>query len=154
MIKFNKIRITQTQPEDHRLAFVKELKDVTGFGLKEAKDQSDKLQAGFNATKEPFSIEIDLHKSNPEWVKSQVRDFERIINERCTGKYSVNGGTEWEREVKLLSLGLGSDEEYVRFISEYIMTRPSHVIQNFISERLSGMDRKKLEETFNKLIEE
>jgi len=154
MITFNKIRITQTRKEDHRLAFVKELKDVTGFGLKEAKDESDKLQRGFDATKEPFSIEIDLAKSNPGWVKSQLRDFAISINEKCTGGYSVNGGTEWEREVKLLSLGLGSDDEYVRFISEFIMTRPSSVIEKFISEQLSVMDRTKLEETFNKLIEE
>jgi hypothetical protein len=150
MNKTNKIKITQTRSENCRFAFVKELKDMTGFGLKEAKDEADKLNLGFShSIISKFSIEIDIGHQNI----SKLSNFTRSINEKCTGGYIISGDTQQQREIGLLSLGLGTDEEYVRFISEFITTMPINKIRAFISDYLSKMNTEELKNTFNKLIE-
>lgn len=113
-MNFNRLKITQTKKENAKLSFVKALKDVTGFGLKQSKDLTDDMNAGFARTNSPFSIEINLDSRKPD-IKTFISD----LRSHCTGEYIVNGGTGWERDVKLLSIGLGSDDEYVSFISEY-----------------------------------
>lgn len=165
----NRIRITQRKKESQRLSFVKALKDVSGYGLKEAKDLADSLNYSFDKTLSHVSdyakenqnsfIEVVLPgKFASDRTHSQtneaIRAFIKHLNENCTGSYEVTGGTEWEREMKLLSLGVGVDSDYVNFITRVIMCRDQAGIETFISEHLSTLDRKKLEEIYNKIIKE
>lgn len=164
---FDKIRITQRRKEDHRLAFVKALKEVSGYGLKEAKDIADRLNYSFDKSliatidskeKSASTIEVVLPgkfaaNRDSNQTNQAIKDFAKDLNEHCTGSYEVSGGTEWEREMKLLSLGIGTDSDYVSFITKAVMTKNQLGIEEFISEHLSTLDRQSLEKIYNKLTQ-
>jgi hypothetical protein len=116
-----KLRITQNRTEQNRLAFVKALKDVSGFGLKEAKDVSDSLHYKFKGDPVTTEITLDGEWGNKPKTSDDITKFRKALNEVCTGSYTVNGGAEWERETKLLSLGIGSDSDYVNSISNIVI---------------------------------
>jgi predicted lactoylglutathione lyase len=69
------------------------------------------------------------------------------------GEYVINGGAQWERNVKMLKLGIAEIEDYRDFIKEEISMKSdnSSEIINFI---LSKLSREELEETFNKFTQE
>ncbi len=154
------IRISQRNTENCRLAFVKNLKDITGFGLKEAKDIADKLNYSFNAG-DRISITVPVQLLNVLGSSDvttldydySIRNFTRKIGESCTGNYIVDVGVEWGRESKLLSLGIGSDSDFISFIKKMIMYKNSSDIEDFIGELLSSRDRVELEKIYNKLTE-
>ncbi len=100
-----KIRIICNSKTKSSLAFVKALKEFSGYGLKEAKDCADSLHAN-------GEVNFDYHGSS-----SDISQFRKFINELPDGSYIVNGGVEVERERKLLSMGLGTQNEYIDFLS-------------------------------------
>ena len=95
---------------ESKLQFVKTIKDCTNYGLKECKvDICDKLHRG-----ETVEIEIKQDK-NEDYHAKLLRDLPL-----CGGEILVRGGSEFYREVKLLELGLGSEEDYQNFLIEHI----------------------------------
>lgn len=136
-----KIRMNCVQKTPSKLAFVKLIKQVSGLGLKESKDIADTFDYDINKTVE-FEIPRDI----------SIDQFRKDLKE-IGGQYLVrkekNGGIEFEREYKLLTLGLGEQEDYVDFISENLnyFTNQEDTIK-FILSKLTKED---LIELVNKL---
>ena len=69
-----------------------------------------------------------------------IEQFRKDLND-VGGQYIVNGGLEFEREYKLLTLGLGEQDDYVDFISENLnyFTNQEDTIK-FILSKLTKED--------------
>ena len=132
-----KIRLKCVEKTPSKLAFVKLIKEVSGLGLKESKDIADTFDYNINKVVE---FEISRDKS--------IDQFRKDLRE-IGGQYLVNGGVEFDREYKLLTLGLGEQEDYVDFISQNLnyFTNQQEAIK-FILTKLSKED---LIEITNKL---
>lgn len=124
-----KIRMNCVEKTPSKLAFVKLIKQVSGLGLKESKDIADTFDYDINKTVE-FEIPRDI----------SIDQFRKDLKD-IGGQYLVNGGLEFEREYKLLTLGLGEQEDYVDFISENLnyFTNQEDTIK-FILSKLTKED--------------
>lgn len=88
-----------------KLIFVKILKNYTELGLKETKEICDRLH------EMPYKpIEIDINDSDVDQFRQALLDIE--LN------FIMNGDRKFERERKLLALGLGEKEDYISFFVE------------------------------------
>lgn len=88
-----------------KLMFVKILKDYTELGLKETKEICDRLH------EMPYKpIEIDIKDSDVDQLRQDLLNIE--LN------FIMNGDRKFERERKLLALGLGEKEDYISFFVE------------------------------------
>jgi hypothetical protein len=132
-----KIRMNCVQKTPSKLAFVKLIKEVGGLGLKEAKDIADTFDYDINKTVE---FEILTSKS--------IDQFRKDLKE-IGGQYLVNGGVEFDREYKLLTLGLGEQEDYVDFISQNLNYFTNQ--QEAIKLILTKLSKEDLIEITNKL---
>lgn len=132
-----KIRMKCIQKTPSKLAFVKLIKEVSGLGLKESKDIADTFDYDINKTVE---FEILTSKSIDQFRKD-LKDM--------GGQYLVNGGVEFDREYKLLTLGLGEQEDYVDFISENLNYFTNQ--QEAIKIILTKLSKEDLIEITNKL---
>jgi hypothetical protein len=137
-----KIRMKCVQKTQSKLAFVKLIKEVSGLGLRDSKDIVDSFDYDINKI-----VEFEISKDRSiEKFREELKDI--------GGEYLVNGGLEFEREYKLLTLGLGEQEDYVDFISENLnyFTNQEDTIK-FILSKLTKEDlielTKKLD--YNKL---
>ena len=141
----NKIRIKLIKPCSSKLFIVKLIHKCSLLGLVGSKDFYDRLE-----TNPGVSYEFDVRRDEDDF---SFRDY--FINEikNLDGEYVINGGAQWERNVKMLKLGIGEIEDYQDFISEEIMMKSdsSSELINFI---LSKLSREDLEETFNKFTQE
>lgn len=124
-----KIRMKCIRKTPSKLAFVKLIKEVSGLGLKESKDIVDTFDYDINKVVE-FEIPIQI----------SIDQFRKDLKE-IGGQYLVNGGLEFEREYKLLTLGLGEQEDYVDFISQNLnyFTNQEDTIK-FILSKLTKED--------------
>lgn len=124
-----KIRMKCVQKTPSKLAFVKLIKEVSGLGLKESKDIADTFDYDINRIVE-FEISREI----------SIEQFRKDLND-VGGQYIVNGGLEFEREYKLLTLGLGEQDDYVDFISENLnyFTNQDDTIK-FILSKLTKED--------------
>lgn len=125
------------QKTPSKLAFVKLIKEVSGLGLKESKDIADTFDYDINKTVE---FEILTSKSIDQFRKDLAQ---------VGGQYLVNGGVEFDREYKLLTLGLGEQEDYVDFISENLNYFTNQ--QEAIKIILTKLSKEDLIEITNKL---
>jgi hypothetical protein len=132
-----KIRLKCVEKTPSKLAFVKLLKEVTGYGLKESKDIADTFDYDINKVVE---FEISRDKS--------IDQFRKDLRE-IGGQYLVNGGVEFDREYKLLTLGLGEQEDYVDFISQNLNYFTNQ--QEAIKLILTKLSKEDLIEITNKL---
>ncbi len=137
-----KIRLTVVEKIESKLKFVKILKDVSGLGLKESKDIVDYLCENIGKTKE-----VDI-KSEFKDNSGDMVDTIKYLNTElpyCGGRILLNGGTQWQREFKMLSLGIGEAEDYSHFIKDYLSTN-----RDFLDNILSKLKKEDLQ----KLIKE
>ena len=145
----NKIRIKLIKPCSSKLNIVKLINKCSLLGLVGSKDFYDRLE-----TNPGVSYEFDVRRDE-DWVLSDFSFRDYFINEikNLDGEYVINGGAQWERNLKMLKLGIGEIEDYQDFISEEIMMKSdsSSELINFI---LSKLSREDLEETFNKFTQE
>ena len=86
----------------------------------------------------PFDVSLrdgiqSLNVSEQEQFTTKIKNF---------GDFYVTGGLSWERNAKMLSLGVGDTEDYVNFVSEYM------TLNNVEENKLL------LESLFNKLKKE
>lgn len=141
-----KVTLVQRRTETQRLQFVKALKDLTGFGLKESKDICDHLNYSFNGSVSKVTFEVP-YDSN---FQKRLKDFQKTLRENCTGVY--DGMTiEYEREAKILELGLGDKNDYISFIIEYIPSLSNEDAESVLKEVLSNLTEEKLKDIFNKV---
>lgn len=139
-----KIRLTIVEKIESKLKFVKILKEVTGLGLKEAKDIADYLCENIGKTKEvDIKVEFMDHTG-------KLLDSIRYLNDElthCGGKILLNGGSQWQREFKMLSLGIGETEDYSYFIKEYLSTN-----REFVDNILSKLKKEDLQKLINEIV--
>ena len=130
-----KIRIKMLEPSNSKLHLVKTLKDLSDLGLRDAKNIVDDLHNG-------LTTQVFLKK------REDVNTLKKSFNE--WGKFTITGGVEHERNIQLLSLELGENQEYVDEISDRIFFQlddeTSQLLLNFA---LSKLSRKQLIEVFN-----
>lgn len=64
--------------------------------------------------------------------------------------YEINGGVQWQREVNMLKLGIGSRQDYLDFIKQSIQTNfgNSEELITFVLNKLSD---EQLHETLEKI---
>lgn len=111
-----KLKIKLLSKCDSKLQVVKLIKDCTGLGLKQAKDLADEM---FNCVGLVKEIELKEPYLNSNGIL--FNPFEEFTNKIKTfGDFQVSGGISWERDLKMLSLGVADTEDYVNFVSEYM----------------------------------
>ena len=100
-----KVRVKMLEPSNSKLQLVKSLKDLSGLGLRDSKNIIDELHYGREQT-------IILNsRDDARTLKKQFNDY---------GKFQINGGVDHDRNIQLLSLGLGETQEYIDEISDRI----------------------------------
>ncbi len=129
----NKVRLYCIERGNNKLQFVKLLRNYTGLGLSECKDLCDLL----DYPKSIVDFELLEDKS--------IEDFKRDIKD-ITGDYLVNGGKEFNREFKLLKLGIGNREDYINFV---IQNNEYFDKQELIKIFLRRFDKNELIEIMN-----
>jgi hypothetical protein len=139
-----KIRLTIVEKIESKLNFVKILKNVSGLGLKEAKDIVDYLCENIGKTKE-FYINSEFKDNSGNMIDSIFY----LNNELpyCGGRILLNGGSQWQREFKMLSLGIGETEDYSYFIKEYLSTN-----REFVDNILSKLKKEDLQKLINEIV--
>ena len=121
-----KVRVKMLEPSTSKLHLVKSIKDLCGLGLRDAKNIIDELHSGYEQT-------IILRS------REDVEILKKQFNEH--GKFNINGGVDHDRNIQLLSIGLGVPQEYIDEISDRIFfqldVENSKLILNFALSKLT-----------------
>ena len=139
-----KIKIKLLSKCENKLQVVKLIKDCTKLGLRESKDITDYLFQNIGKSKEielvdPY-IKTDILITPSELIK-EINNF---------GDFKITGSISWERDVKLLSLGIGDKSDYLKFFSEYLNFNEKD-FNNILDKIISKIDKEKLVEILNEL---
>jgi hypothetical protein len=68
------------------------------------------------------------------------------------GRFSVTGGTQWQRNIKMLSLGIADESEYIDFTNEFLIdNRNLEVSENILRFALSKLSKDELQEVFTEI---
>jgi hypothetical protein len=142
-INYNRtLRIKLLEPTTNKLSFVKLIKDCSGLGLREAKDLCDELHKSPHLVQDmpllPTTGDVDYSKL----FKSEIKNI--------GGKFLVNGGIQWERNIKMLKLGIGDESDYSEFIKDYILNGLVDS-ENLLTLALSKLSENDIKEVFNKI---
>lgn len=140
MTMHNKVKLTCIEKPTSKLMFVKIIKMTTGLTLKESKDITDSLFNNLNTSIEIELVEKIEEFSSIEYLKSNLPN--------CGGQVKVSGGLEWQRNYKILTLGLGDDKEYINFLSDYLV---DYKKVDFLKMILSKLEKKELIDLVNKI---
>jgi hypothetical protein len=116
------------------MMLLKILKNHTGLGLKDSKDICDRLH---ELPYRPVEFLLD--------PPVDVKSFREELSEMGL-EFDMSGGTEFERNRKLLSLGIGDKEDYVSFLEENLIDQKE--LLNLVLNKLSKDD---LKEIFGKI---
>lgn len=132
-----KVRLKCIQKTTSLLSFVKLIKEVSGLGLRESKDIADSLHSLDN-------VEFDIPSDKS--IEQFRKDLKGI-----GGLYLVNGGIEFDREYKLLKLGLGDKDDYIDLVSKNIdyFTNSNEIFEHILSK----LSKEDLIELTNKLTD-
>ena len=147
------IKIKLVRPTAEKLKFVKLIKDCSGLGLKESKDLCDSMHSNPSKTFEmpirdwetrDWSTGITT-PTQTDYIKKFTTEIKDI-----DGEFFVNGGTQWERNIKMLRLGIADKSDYTDFMKEYILSKigNSEEILNFVFDKVT---KEELQEIFNKI---
>jgi len=123
-----------------KLMFVKILKNHTGLGLKDSKDICDKLhELPYRPVEFLLDPPVDI---NPN-------EYAKLFREELVEmglEFDMSGGTEFERNRKLLSLGLGDKEDYVSFLEEALINQ-----KELLTLTLNKLSKDDLKEIFDNI---
>lgn len=135
------LRIKLLEPTPNKLVFVKLIKDCSGLGLREAKDLCDELHKFPHLVQDmPLLPTVDVDYSKR--FKNEIKNV--------GGKFLVNGGIQWERNIKMLKLGIGDESDYSEFIKDYILNGLVDS-ENLLTLALSKISESDIKEVFNKI---
>ena len=119
-----------------KLMLVKILKNNTGLVLKDSKDICDKLhELPYRPVEFLLDTPVDINPN--EYAKS----FKEELSEMGL-EFDMSGGTDFERNRKLLMLGLGDKEDYVSFLEENLIDQKE--LLNLVLNKLSKDDLKEI----------
>lgn len=143
-----KVRIAITEKIESKLRFVKIIKSVTGLGLREAKDIVDHL-----CDNQKKTVEIDINKNFEleDWNSTSKKTFDSLSYlkeeiKHCGGKILINGGEQWHREYKMLSIGVGELDDYHSFLKDYILINP-----DFMKNILEKIKKEELQQLISEI---
>jgi hypothetical protein len=142
-----KVKMKLLSKCDKKIQVVKLIKDCTGLGLRESKDIADDMFNNIGLVRE-IELVDPYYNRDGELVKpydlftSKIKEF---------GDFQLSGGLSWDRELKMLSLGLGEKEDYVNFLSEYIPLSSVEESKDILNLVLSKLENKDLIECINKI---
>lgn len=135
------------------LQYVKTVKAHSGLGLKEAKEFCDR-------TREYEGVEFILP------IQTSIASFEKEIREMVGDTIQVLN-REKERQIKLISLGLGDKSDLIQLLSEEmaseLVQRTRHlnnsplysIFVDYMADVLTNFNAEQLDELFNnKIIKE
>lgn len=129
-----KIQLKQVYPA--KLMLVKLIKNYTGLGLKESKEICDRLH-DLPYRPVEFLIDPPVDILPTEYARSFREELVEIGME-----FDMSGGTDFERNRKLLVLGLGDKEDYVSFLEEELINQKE--LLNLVLNKLSKDDLKEI----------
>jgi hypothetical protein len=135
----NIIKIKLTNDCHSKLQFVKNIKELCGLGLKESKDIVDRVcQKPYI----PFEFEVPMGITTKEVYDKLTYNLDNI--------FEINGGTQWQREIKMLQLGVGERQDYLDFLKQHIQTNfgNSDEMLTFVLDKLT---QEQLQETIDKI---
>lgn len=120
-----KIRIKSKKAlKGSKLMFVKLIKEYSGLGLKDSKDLCDPL---FESNSQ-LEFELSEERFNLNYTQILIRLKKELYKiDDCLLLVNNN------RNVKLLSLGLGEKKEYINFLSENISFLNDEEIKDFLN---------------------
>jgi hypothetical protein len=147
------IKIKLVEPTPNKLAFVKLMKECSGLGLKEAKDLCDDLHQNPHIVREMPIRDWESYDYNTGVTTPATTDYRRKFTTEIKdvgGRFVVNGGVQWDRNVKMLQLGIADKPDYIEFMKDYILNKfdNSEDLLTFVLDKLSKED---LQEVFNKI---
>jgi hypothetical protein len=134
------IEIKLVKPTTEKLKFVKLIKDCSGLSLKESKDLCDSIHAL------PERVnKIPIRDGENDYRKMFVNEIKNI-----DGLFIINGGVQWDRNVKMLKLGISEKSDYIEFMKDYILNRfeNSEELLTFVLNKFS---KEELQEVFNRI---
>ena len=140
-----KIKIKLLSKCENKLQVVKLIKDCTKLGLRESKDITDYLFQNIGKSKEIELVE--------PYIKTDIliTPSELIKEINNLGEFKISGGISWERDFKLLSLGIGDKGDYLKFFSEYLNFNEKDVNKILLDIIISKIEKEKLVEILNEL---
>lgn len=136
------LKIRLIRPCNAKLSLIKIFKEISGIGLQDAKNFVDEL---ITIPFKDVEFEIGNHTisdiDNILMEFSNSRGFESSDDE-FSKPYVLNGGTAYERDKKILKLGIGVKEDYVEFLSDSIKNNVvnSEDILKFTLNKLTKKD--------------
>ena len=141
-----KLRIKLLSKCENKLQVVKLIKDCTGLGLKDSKDIADDM---FNKIGLVREIEIVEPYTKDGKVFNPFEEFTTKINQ--FGDFRVTGGLSWERDSKMLGLGIGETEDYATFVSDYMSYNNLEENKIILEVLFSKLNKEDLIELVNKI---
>jgi hypothetical protein len=141
-----KIRMKLISKCDNKLQVVKLIKDCSGLGLRESKDIADEMFNYIGLVKE-----IELREPYLREGKTFNPYDELTKNIHQFGDFQVTGGLSWERDAKMLGIGVGDIEDYAHFVSDYMSYNNTDENKTILENLFSKLDKKDLVELVNKI---
>jgi hypothetical protein len=141
----NVIKIKLVNDCNNKLQFVKNIKELCGLDLRNSKDIADRV-----CQKPYLPVELDI----PTGISTKEAHDKIRYNLSFSGDYiidfEINGGTQWQREIKMLQLGVGERKDYLDFLKQHIQTNfgNSDEMLTFVLNKLT---QEQLQETINKI---
>lgn len=143
----NKIRIQLIEKCPNKLQFVKLIKDCTGLGLRDSKDVCDRLHDRPDLIEEITVID-GVDENGITYSKKFINGMREVIQ----GKFNVTGGIQWQRNLKMLSLGIADESDYIDFTNEFLIdNRNLEVSQTILRFALSKLSKEDLQEVFTEI---
>ena len=131
---------------DNKLQVVKLIKDCSGLGLKDSKYIADEMFNHIGLVREIELREPYLKDGKTflpfEEFTTKIKDF---------GDFQVTGGLSWERDAKMLGLGIGETEDYANFVSEYMTLNNIKENKMILEILFSKLKKEDLVELVNKI---
>jgi hypothetical protein len=142
-----RIRIKLLFECKNKLQVVKLIKDCTGLGLKDSKDIADEMFNNIGLVKELEILEPYINSKGETF--NPYDEFTKNIHN--FGHFQVTGGLSWERNAKMLGIGVGDIEDYAHFVSDYMSYNNTDENRIILENLFSKLDKKDLVELVNKI---
>ena len=136
----NIVKIKLVNDCNNKLQFVKNIFSLCGLDLRDSKDIADRVcQKPYI----PLEFEVPMGITTKEVYDKLTYNLEPNILE-------INGGTQWQREIKMLQLGVGERQDYLDFLKQHIQTNfgNSDEMITFVLDKLT---QEQLQETIDKI---
>lgn len=143
----NKIRIQLIGRCPNKLQFVKLIKDCTGLDLRDSKDVCDRLHDIPN-TIEEIIVREGVDENGVTYSKKFINGMKEFV----LGEFIVTGGLQWDRNIKMLSLGIADESDYIDFVNEFLIdNRNLEVSETILRFALSKLSKDELQEVFTEI---